>query len=193
MEKYVALRKEVCAGSLLQTQRISYVVNDENGSKLSRYDLHRNGINNIEVFGGLVCRGMLFKVNENGLSDDLIYTTPTNYLIRGINPNINIETDFIINNYVELNDLLKYLKYGEYLTQNDLNNIYRKLIINNNWLNNHHELFGWKKVSYNSYSSGGVETIPMSIYDNLSTISCSKNGKPYLKEPEHSLIKKRKF
>ena len=53
------------------------------------------------------------------------------------------------------------------------------------------ELFGWKKMSV-GYGSGGVQTIPMTIYDNLSSISCCKNGKPYREEPGYSLIKKRR-
>ena len=42
------------------------------------------------------------------------------------------------------------------------------------------------------YGSGGIQIIPMSIYDNLSSISCTKDGKPYRDEPGYSLIKKRR-
>ena len=53
------------------------------------------------------------------------------------------------------------------------------------------ELFGWKKI-YCGYVSGGIQTVPISIYDKLSSISCTENGKPYIEEPGYSLIKKRK-
>ena len=42
------------------------------------------------------------------------------------------------------------------------------------------------------YCSRGIQTIPMKIYDNLSSISCTKNGTPHREEPGYSLIKKRK-
>lgn len=51
------------------------------------------------------------------------------------------------------------------------------------------ELF--EKMNY-GYGSGGIQTIPMSIYDNLSSISCIKNGKPRKEEPNYSLIRKRR-
>ncbi len=161
MSKYVTTRKDVCAGELLKTS-------------------------------GLICRGMLLNVNEDGLANDLIYTTPTNYPIKDKEPKINVESEFVIDNYVELEELLKYLKYGIDLTQNDLHQIYRKLITHRWWLEHHIELFGFKKIGNGmGYGSGGIETIPMEIYDNLSSISCYKNGKPYKEEPGYSLIKKR--
>lgn len=190
MAKYVATRKDVCAGRLLQTLGMSYEIFDENHNEVTGEKLAEQGIN-LSVSCGLICRGMLFNVNDNGLANDLIYTTPTNYLIEGINPKVNVPSDFIISNYVELEELLKYLKYGVDLTQNDLNQIYRKLITHNKWLKHHKELFGWKKVDI-GYDGSGTQIIPMSIYDNLSNISCCKNGTPYREEPGYKLIKKRK-
>lgn len=191
MSKYVATRKDVCAGSLLKTCEMSYKIYDEFDNEVSEEKLAEQGITGFSVSGGLICRGMLFNVNENGLTNDLIYNTPTNYPIKGIKPNINISSKFIVENYVELEELLKYLKYGVDLTQNDLNQIYRKLITHRWWLEHNMELFGWKKLNC-GYGSGGIQTIPMSIYDNLSSISCTKNGKPHKEEPGYSLIKKRK-
>ena len=193
MSKYVATRKDVCAGSLLQSSKMSYKIYDKNNNEITDKDLTELGITNFSVFGGLVCRAMLFNVNEDRLANDLIYTTPTNYPIKGIRPKINVESEFIITDYVELEELLKYLKYGIDLTQNDLNHIYRKLITHNWWLKHHRELFGWKKLNNDmGYGSGGIETIPSSIYDNLSSISCFKDGKPYKEEPSYCLIKKRR-
>ena len=191
MSKYVATRKDVCAGSLLKTCEMSYKIYDEFDNEVSEEKLAEEGITGFSVSGGLICRGMLFNVNENGLTNDLIYNTPTNYPIKGIKPNINISGEFIVENYVELEELLKYLKYGIDLTQNDLNQIYRKLITHRWWLEHNMELFGWKKLNC-GYGSGGIQTIPMAIYDNLSSISCTKNGKPHKEEPGYSLIKKRK-
>ena len=192
MKKYVATRKDVCAGQLLKPFEMSYQMFDESDNVVTEEKLAEQGITGFSVFGGIICRGMLFDVNEDGLAKDLIYTTPTNYPIEGIQPKNNVESEFIITHYVELEELLKYLKYGVDLTQSDLNEIFRKLITHDWWLEHHRELFGWKNLGGGSYCSGGIQTIPMSIYDNLSSISCTKNGKPYIEEPGYSLIKKRR-
>lgn len=190
MSKYVANRRDVCAGQLVKNMNMSYRIYDFFGNEVNEEQLKEQGIS-FAVSGSLVCRGMLFNVNEDGLSNDLIYNTPANYPIEGISPKIDIQSDFVIEDYVELDELLKYLKYGVDLTQHDLNQIYRKLINRNWWLKHHMELFGWKKDEY-GYSIGDSAIIPMSIYDSLSRISCYQNGKPHSEEPSYRLIKKRK-
>jgi len=191
MKKYVISRKEVCAGRLLQPFDATINVYDENENIIDDDKIKELGIPVPKVSAGVICRGMLFNVNEDGLANDLIYRTPSKYPIEGIQPKIDVNTDFIITNYVELEELLKYLKYGVDLTQNDLNKIYRTLICNNRWLNHHMELFGWIKNDI-GYSSGGNYTISSSIYDNLSSISCTKDGRPYKEEPGYKLIKRKR-
>ncbi len=198
MSKYVAKRKDVCAGSLLMPQAATIKVYDEKNNEITEHMFEDSEFPKVSVSCNLICRGMLFDVNENGLSNDLIYTTPTNYTIKGIEPKIDTKSDFIISNYVELEELLKYLKYGVDLTQKDLNQIYRKLIIHNWWLQHHSELFGFRKIydqtsgEFMGYMNGGIQTIPMNIYEKLSSISCTKNGRPYKEEPGYSLIRRRK-
>lgn len=194
MSKYVAKRKDVCAGELLKTAKMSFKIFDSDNNEVSQEKLKEEGIS-FSVFGGLICRGMLFNVNEDGLANDLIYTTPTNYPIIEKEPKIDVESEFVIDHYVELEELLKYMKYGVDLTQSDLNQIYRKFITHKWWLEHHKELFGWQKPELGKgigYCSGGIETIPMEIYGNLSSISCFNNGKPHREEPGYSLIKKRR-
>lgn len=82
-----------------------------------------------------------------------------------------MESQFVINHYAELEELLKYLKYGVDLTQKDLKQIYKKLIANNGWLKNKMELFGWKELDHGIYYSCGIETIPIDIYTSLNDIS----------------------
>ncbi len=198
-KKYVATRREVCGGELLKTQKVSFKVYDQYNREVSEEELSNQGVTNIVVSGGIVCRGMLFKVDDNGLTKDLIYTTPTQYPIEGIEPKIDIESEFVVKHYVELEELLKYLKYGVDLTQADLNSIHRKLISHKSWLEQHMELFGWKKLRDEKtgtpmgYGSGGIETIPMEIYENLSWINCSEQGTPHREEPGYSYIKKKRF
>ena len=198
-KKYVATRREVCGEQLLKTQKISFKIYDQYNRGISEEELEKQGVKGIKVSGGLVCRGMLFNIDDNGLANDLIYTTPVKYPVEGVRPNINVESEFVINHYVELEELLKYLKYGVDLTQKDLDQIHRKLISHKWWLEHHKELFGWEKLrdertgSPMGYGSGGIQTVPKNIYESLSWISCSEQGKPHREEPGYSLIKKRQF
>ena len=195
-KKYVAKRKEVCAGELMLSGQMTFKICDANGNEVTTEELAKVGITNFRVSGGLICRGMLFSVNENNLANDLVYTTPTNYQIDGLQPKIDIESKFIIDHYVELEELLKYLKYGEDLTQTDLNKIHRKLIVSKFWLNHNRELFDMRKPLIDGCWSGGggCDTIPLpnEIYDCLDSIVGYRGGKPHEEEPGIEFIKKRK-
>lgn len=139
----------------------------------------------------LICRGMLFDINQDGLTHDLIYTTPTCYPIKGVYNKINKESSFIIDQYVELEELLKYLKYSVELTQIDLNHIYRKLIENSSWIESHMGLFGCEKETKKAYLCQD-ELLPTKIYEILRRTNYLKSGKPYVDEPNYSYIKRRK-
>ena len=80
----------------------------------------------------------------------------------------------------------EYLK----LDQETVDNITRAMSMAG--LENHMELFGWKKSKI-GYCSGGIVTLPYEIYSKLNNISCFKQGKPHLEEIGFSLIKKRKI
>lgn len=193
MKKYVIKRNEVCAGSLMMSCDTSLVAVTRSNQEIPEEDFEQYGIPKISFSCSLICRGMLFNVNENNLANDLIYTTPTKYDIAGIESDLNNkQSRYYIDKYIELDELLKYLKYGIDLTQNDLDKIYKKLIIHNHWLEHHKNLFGWRKSGNGFYVSGGKEIISKHIYDCLSSISCSKNGTPHPEEPAYQLIKKRK-
>ena len=197
-KKYVVARKDVCAGQLLKVGEVdlSFTLLDRHNNEISEDELAGKGITISKTFGGLVCRGMLFNVNDDGFANDLIYTTPINYSIKDRESTVEMERDFVIDRYVELEELLRYLGYDEYLTQKDLDKIFRKFITHSWWLEHHKKLFGWKKLydsrtgSFMGYGSGGTQTIPMNIYDNLSWISASKNGNPHPDEIAYKLIKK---
>ncbi len=146
------------------------------------------------VYAGLlmykqsICRAMLFQIDKEGLANDLIYTTPTNYPIDS-----NLDNDFFIKKYVALDELLRYLQYEENLTQKDLLVIYKKLIANNRWISHHLELFGYNKLCGGyGYACDESEVIPNDIYCKLEYISNLKNTRPKHYEPNYFLIRKRR-
>lgn len=186
MKNPVITRKEVYAGELLMIN--------------SDYTLKKTGSKNKIVnekeknqrpFTGVVyvCRGILFNINEDELANDLIWTTPTKYLIDGVWPKVDVETKFFIQNCVKLEKLLKYQGYGIDLTQDDLNTVYNRMIAHKIWIKQHKELFGYEKKADGGYMYDGVEIIPNEIYE---TLSCIDQGKPDIHEPGYQFIKRRK-
>ena len=87
----------------------------------------------------IFCRSMLFKISNNSLAQDLIYTTPNCYPL--INYLKNTNSEFVIQNYVNLEEILKYLGYDELLSQSELNAIYKQFISHNWWIEHNAELF----------------------------------------------------
>ena len=81
MKKYVASRKDVCAGQLLRIEHPNVQILGLDAINLVPIDLETTGIR-VSVTSALVCRGMLFNVNEFGLANDLVYTTPVTYPIK---------------------------------------------------------------------------------------------------------------
>ena len=93
--KYVINRKDVCAGILKRT-------NFEHTFK------------GVPIKYNTIIRTMLFKVVRKKYAKDLIYTTPTKYPIENFtNKKIN---NLVIQDYLELEDILKYLEFNECLT-----------------------------------------------------------------------------
>lgn len=191
MARYVANRDDVCAGVLIKLQDMIYRTNNSSEYELSNIDLYKNGTNKIKTSNGTICRIMLFNVTSNNLANDLIYTTPVNYPINGITEIANIKSNFIIENYLELGELLKYSKYKDKLTQSDLIKIFKKIISSEEWLSKNYELFGLEKSRY-GYVLSGVSTLPFDTFQTLKGIVELENTKPSNDEPGYKLIKKLK-
>lgn len=190
MKKYVVERKNIYAGCLMKDLEAKCTVTDLNGRKLSAEELKKDGIEFVSFSSGIVCRGMLFSI-DNNVSNDLIYTTPSNYSIDGLPTSAETPSKFYIKDWCSMEEILKYLGYGEELTQRELNQVFRRLICKRKWLENNMELFGWKKSKI-GYTSGGKAVLSMELYRKLSSISCTQDGSPYKEEPGFSMIKRKK-
>lgn len=186
MKKYVASRKDVCAGQLLRICHPNIQMFGFDEENLVPINLEATGIK-ISITSALVCRGMLFNVDDVGLANDLVYTTPVNYPISGISEDKG--SDFIIEHYVELNEILKYLKYGDDLTQRDLNKIYKTLVCSNRWLRKNKNLFGYDSLQ-NAFSSEN-EILDFDTYRELDWISSVSCSKPSVVERGYQYIKKK--
>ena len=170
MGKYVCKRDGVCAGGLLI--RWDNVCNDDKSS----LELLSDKFLAFKYKSG---RAMLFNINDDGTANDLIYKTSINYPILDLSD--NIDKQFIINKYVCIDKLLKYLGYGVDLSQGDLNQIYKLLIVRNKWLKHNKQLFGYEDAE---------EYLSKKIYDNLEYVSLM-SGRPHKEEPGYKLIKRK--
>lgn len=177
MSKFVVSRDNVQVGLL------KYIYNEETINNSSEEQMTR---------GCKICRAILFEVNEEGLANDLIFTTPTNYNIEGITGARSTKSPFIIVNSVSLSEFLKYTNYGEELTQYDLYFIFKNLIIRNKLLEQYKGIFGWRKaINKNEYIVVPNSKLPMEMYEKLKSISNFGNGVPSELEPQYKHIKRK--
>ena len=119
MSKYVCKREDVCAGKLFKENNIYY----EDGSKMDTNEPEKQGY---KYDGKLYCRHILFNVGIHNFANDLVYKSPL-YPIDGIYPTIDFDCEFLIEDMVNLEKVLKYMNYNESLTQEDINDIYKYL------------------------------------------------------------------
>ena len=122
-------------------------------------------------------RGMLFIVNDKGQAVDIVYESP-NYSIFELQTPSEYKEPICIKHAVNLEEALKYMGYNEILNRTDINKIYKKLITSNEWLKDNIELF----------DVDNSNSLPYVIYENLSWVNLSPNGKPT--KDEYMIINK---
>ena len=180
-KEYVVQRRNVCGGILFYKPQYESENTNLEASRLTRV------------------KPMLFSVGgDNALANDLLCTTPTTYPVKGKSELIGCQ--FTIGNYVELYELLKYLKCGVFLTRKDLWTIYNKILMNPKWLEKHKELFGWEieEGTGEWVHHKELEALPLSIYTSLKEIipdttqMARAERRPKKIEPGYNLIKKRR-
>jgi hypothetical protein len=128
---------------------------------------------------GTFIRGILFKVDNNGYVEDLIYNAPL-YRIQNIQG--DVKNSIVITRFVQLEPLLKYLNVNERLTQAEVNQLFRTLFRDKTLLDEHSYLFGIRPLSKFAKHKEPTNDLPIEIYNTLSYIMGSNiepNGKEY--------------
>lgn len=191
MSKYVCKRKDVWSGILYKNKNVPFGIFYGDGTEMRADEFSKKGFSP-NYSAKIRCRQMLIQVNESKLAEDLIYDTPNLYPIDGFISDSDVDSDFIIEEIINLEELLKYLKYNESLTQSDLDKIYKELVVRKKWLQKNCELFGYGKGRYNYYRISEEPTeIPSDIFERIGTQKIYHNGKPSKYEDYYSLIKKK--
>ena len=191
MSKYVCKRKDVWSGILYKNKNVPFGIFYRDGTEMRADEFIKKGFSP-NYSAKIRCRQMLIKVNEEKMAEDLIYNTPTLYPIDGFASVNDSNSDFVIEEIINLEELLKYMEYNESLTQEDLGKIYKKLIVRKKWLEKNCNLFGYEKGRYNYYRmSEETPEIPSDIFERIETKKTYGNGKPSKYEPDYKLIKKK--
>ena len=175
MKKYVVKRNEVMAGRLIQ---VLPIVNTSE--------------NSFKGFSCINCRSILFSKTDDYKAEDLIYKAPSLYEIDNKKDIVKNDMTFYVTDNIDLEILLKYLKFNKDLTQSDLNKIFNMLLKHKKWLRNHSELFGVIYDIFGNYtfdSSNAILT-PNDYFKlrNLQSIG-TKVG---FSESPYELVKRRK-
>jgi len=138
---YKVCRDEVFVGQLINTDKIYH------SSK--RYRFYDDKSNELCTGVYSIYRSVLFTLNEEKMANDLLYQSP-NYPILNLtddNVCLNLEGEkVIVKDYINLSQLLKYYKYNEELTYEDILKI-RKKFFNSDFVKDNCELFGLKETT----------------------------------------------
>ena len=133
------------------------------------------------VKGNSISYPILFKIDEEGFANDLLSDSSEKYLIKDNNSEDNI--GIFVEYPLKLEALLKYLGYDDELTRSDLIDIFENLILDDEWLLNNMELFGWTKHNLGRIT-GGCQILPYELFlglENLSHMPQKKSGIEYVK------------
>ena len=184
MKKSIIKRNEVFAGELVNNVKTTFEVFDENDNQISGGKISTSYVSCTKIY-----RAMLFSVDENGCANDLIYNTPNVYPIVNDAQNEKTKYGLMVSHCTSLDALLKYLNYGEDLTQQDLKQIYKRLLQSNYWLEHGMNMGGFIHLS-DFFHVNKSEIIPIELYKQLINISYFKKGTPSIEEPGYSYIKR---
>ena len=111
-------------------------------------------------------RSILFSVNKNIMSNDLLYSGPR-YPILNITADdicLNLKRNsVVVRNSFNLSMLLKYFGYGDELSYLDIVSIY-KTFFDGKFPRDNCKLFGFKKVKNNSFDYVGDNVLPSDYF-----------------------------
>lgn len=125
--------------------------------------------------------------------NDLAYTN-SSYGTSARSPRGKVDPNFIIDNSVRLDELLRFLGYKENLTQGDVNKIYRTLFCSQRILHGIMRKYGVKYDENDELTAKKSYMLPCSleVIRCLDVISSRKHHKPSSAEPNYKIMKKKR-
>jgi len=159
-KNYKVCRDNIFVGQVISTDKIYRY------SK--KYRFYDDKSNDLVTGVYSIYRSMLFTLDENKLASDLLYQSPNYPILNLTEDNIclNLKGEkIIIKDYINLSELLKYYKYNEELTYEDILKI-RKTFFNSEYIKDNCELFGVKETTSKE----------LTIFTDYSELNRMRNG-----------------
>lgn len=138
--KYKVSRENIYVGEVVRTDSIYRYDGDS--------DLFRTKPGQLSVGSWFSYRSMLFVPNEEKLSNDLLYRSPSYPILNVTDDDTCLglgEKSIVIKNSCNLAPLLEYFKFNKELTYEDIMKI-RKTFFTGRFAKDNCELFGWKET-----------------------------------------------
>lgn len=154
-KKYKVNRDNIYVGKVVRTDRIYRYEGDS--------DFFRTKPGQLDTDSWFSYRSMLFIPNEEKLSNDLLYQSPSYPILNVTDDETCLslgEKSIVIKDACNLAALLEYFGYNEDLTFEDIMRI-RKNFFTGRFAMDNCELFGWKEVKpedYTYYENGVLVT-----------------------------------
>lgn len=142
--------------------------------KLERSNIYAGKVTNVSE--GIDYRKILFRINDDNLSEDILFFSPNHYNIEGTSSLITFNPNIVITDVVKLEELLCCIGLEELLQEDDIKRIYY--------------LFLKNKVLNNNLVCVNREKIPYEVINRLRELS-KLSRKPSKAEPNYQLIKTR--
>ena len=192
---FVTTRDNIYAGKLIAPinsdiePTVKYY--DQYDNELSGNELTVKGKVNRVTSGGDIYRKILFALNEYDLASDLLFTSPS-YYIRGIQAKVLTPKDIMIGEYYNLEELLKYFKFDNNLTVEDIKKIYRLFLKNDYFLYENAKIFGLNlskgKGRKEYYPTGKNHPFSPILLEKLSKLTTYNISPPY--EEKQKIMKR---
>lgn len=188
MERYIEI-KNINVGLLSTNSKrinhMSFMDNISSAFGLSGFE------NDFEEKREFTYRAMAFNIGNNGLTDDLLFTSPNPYKIEGVDP---IETpkfqNIKIKSYYNLSELLLKLDYKSTITRNELEDLMKSITSDPNWLFDIAIAFGFARNESGFYYPDKEVELPQEGFRVLRDISYMGSYIPCVREPDYHKIKK---
>lgn len=190
-KKYIIDKSNIYVGKLIKPIDISVETYEKIYDRLSEAEKIRIKKTKNNICAKDTIRPIIFRMDNDCLAHDLVFDIKKSYPVQGIKPLNRHQSEYIIEEAINISTLLTYLDYKEYLTKHEIKRIYQLLILSSEWLKENVELFGYREIFPDTYLTGGNEQINHEIFDILRELEIIVSKKPSKEEIAKTRVRRK--
>lgn len=190
-KKYIIDKSNIYVGKLIKPIDISVETYAKIYDRLSEAEKIRIKKTKNNICAKDTIRPIIFRMDNDCLAHDLVFDIKESYPVQGIKPLNRHQSEYIIEEAINISTLLTYLDYKEYLTKHEIKRIYQLLILSSEWLKENVELFGYREIFPDTYLPGGNEQINHEIFDILRELEIIVSKKPSKEEIAKTRVRRK--